>query len=196
MTTSAAIILAGGQSRRMGTDKAALVVNGMSMLDRVRGIVLEAGVDEIVTSGPGGIPDADSDAGEGPMAGIAAGWLHLQSSMDPHPETVVVLSCDLVRLTSDLVRALVVASTNYAHGAVAVADGHRQPLIAAYRPVALDETAAAFRDGERSLRRKLAQWDVGQVETDPETVADADRPADLADFAVEWPIRPIGPEPH
>ena len=46
-----AVILAGGESRRMGRDKAWLEVNGRPLIGRGLGVVREAGIKEIFLSG-------------------------------------------------------------------------------------------------------------------------------------------------
>ena len=77
MSRLVGVVLAGGQSRRMGEDKAALSIGGETLLLRARRLLLEAGCDEVVMSGP---PRAewphrrveDPVAGSGPVAGIVA----------------------------------------------------------------------------------------------------------------------------
>jgi len=183
----AAIVLAGGQSRRMGSDKATLVVDGMTMVERVQSVLVSAGVSDIVVAGPTGVPDSADDAGEGPLAGVLAGWSHLTS--DGHrPDPVVVVSCDLVGLTQELVADLVDASVLHRHGVVAFDGERRQPLVGAYRPAAIEAIERAFAAGERSLRRCLSDWDLGHVPAAAAAVADADSPSDLAAFDVQWPV--------
>ncbi len=70
MTRPVGLLLAGGRSRRMGRDKAQLVLGGMSMLDRAAAILHEAGCAEVLISGPGGL--ADRFAHGGPLAGLDA----------------------------------------------------------------------------------------------------------------------------
>src|SRR5579884_4036130 len=91
---AAALILAGGRATRLGgVDKLALVIDGASILDRLRA-VLAPRVAEIVVATPRDIPglrcvrDAE---GEGPLAGIAAGlaacalpWLVVVAGDMPH----------------------------------------------------------------------------------------------------------------
>jgi len=185
---SAAIVLTGGQSTRMGTDKATLIVNGTSMLDRVLDQLDQAGVTPVAVAGSDDVPD--EEIGQGPMAGIVSGWRYLQTrselqsvSFDP----VLVLSCDLPRLDATVIAALISQAPKHEHGAVAH-DGRRpQPLIAAYRPKALDRVDAAYKTGQRSVRRASAGWDLGVVSVPAALLADADRPQDLKGFDVQWP---------
>ena len=187
--SAAAIIVTGGQSQRMGTDKASLVVDGVALLDRVRAVLEAVGIERIVVADAEALPDAgDADPlnRQGPMAGVVAGWQHLQrdtASADP----IVVLSCDLPALQVDVIEQLIAAAPEYQHGVVAH-DGERpQPLVAAYRPLALDALANAFVDGERSIRRCFGSWNLGTMSFDPEVLRDADKPEDLDGFDVQWP---------
>ncbi|QDE38297.1 molybdenum cofactor guanylyltransferase [Luteibacter pinisoli] len=66
------VILAGGLSSRMGEDKALLRIDGRTLLERTRDVLVEAGAERIVISGArdGGIPDRWP--GKGPIGGIAS----------------------------------------------------------------------------------------------------------------------------
>ncbi len=169
----------------MGTDKAALVVDGISMLDRVLRAVAGAGITNVVISGPGHIEDEVPL--HGPMAGIIAAWQHMQREANNNCEPVVVLSCDLPLLSPDVVRSLVDASRTHRYGAVAHDGVRPQPLVAAYRPLALDAMVEAFTLGERSVRRCTTTWNLAEVACPPEQVSDADLPTDLHGFVVDWP---------
>tara|TARA_R110002072_G_scaffold171065_1_gene324814 strand:+ start:1591 stop:2124 length:534 start_codon:yes stop_codon:yes gene_type:complete len=63
----AGIILAGGQSRRMGRDKAAMDVQGQTFLQRARSLLHAVGCNPVLISGrpdlPGGVPDQQPGAG-------------------------------------------------------------------------------------------------------------------------------------
>lgn len=67
-----ALILAGGQSRRMGTDKALLRINGSTLLAHMQQLATDAGASEILISRnqPGFINDTCLQGG--PLAGIQA----------------------------------------------------------------------------------------------------------------------------
>lgn len=182
----------------MGTDKASLVVDGITMRDRVVAAVAAAGVATVVVAGTTDVPDArasnpeahgaqGSTGTQGPLAGIVGAWQTLRSRSTIY-DPVVVLACDLPWLVPEVIAELLALSAQHQHGAVAH-DGERpQPLVAAYRPIALDAMIESFDAGERSLRRCSADWDLGVVAADPAVVADADRPEDLAGFTVQWPL--------
>jgi len=170
----------------MGADKATLIVDGVAMAQRLRQVLEEAGIADIVEAGSVDCPDEESER-QGPMAGIVAGWRHLQTHSCDSYDPTMVLSCDLPRLNASTVRSLIKAARQHDDGAVAH-DGERmQPLVAAYRPSAYDEFERAYAAGERSVRKCFPVLDVGVVACDPSEIADADTPLDLIDHTVSWP---------
>ena len=110
----AGAVLTGGASRRMGTDKALVEVDGMAMAGRVAGALASAGGQPVIAVGG----DADRLAdlglavtpdrwpGEGPLGGLVTA---LGALADPAVPIVVVAACDLPALTSSVVAALVAA---------------------------------------------------------------------------------------
>jgi molybdopterin-guanine dinucleotide biosynthesis protein A len=83
MTPSTVIhILAGGSSRRMGTDKSLLKLDGKHLIDWVR-------LTAVALSSPVNLISKDLQPGKGPLAGIETGLRH--SDADFH----LFLSCDM-----------------------------------------------------------------------------------------------------
>lgn len=194
-----AVVLAGGASRRMGTDKAQLEVDGQRLVDRA--------VDAAVSVANGGVVVAGPDPGalrsgvicvadpvgprQGPMAGLLSGWRHLSTQLELENrrlERLVVLSCDLPSIDADVVVRLVAASTD---GAEAMAhDGERpQPLVAVYQRETIERLSELFAVGERSIRRAIDPASVVNVPIDGDRATDADTPSDLAARAVRWPTQ-------
>ncbi|KAF1003596.1 MAG: Molybdenum cofactor guanylyltransferase [Luteibacter sp.] len=66
------LVLAGGLSSRMGRDKASLIVDGVTVLERTSRVLRDVGAELVVMSGsrPGGIPDRFDAAG--PLGGLAS----------------------------------------------------------------------------------------------------------------------------
>lgn len=151
ITTAA--ILAGGESRRMGTDKAALEVEGVSLLQRTVRAVKDAGQRVIVVGRPlpPGWPAgyvefvADAEPGLGPLAGLATALRHSRTD-------VLALACDLPLLTPDAVRWLgAQAGQGNEHGLVVVSNGKWEPLFSVYRQACLPLIEARLAEGRRSL---------------------------------------------
>ena len=184
----AGLLLTGGSSRRMGTDKALIEVGGRRLVDRAAG-TLAAVADPVVEVGPGwsGLPAVREDPpGSGPLAALAAGAAALRVA--GHDGPVLVLAVDMPRVSVELLRLL--AGRAGPATAVPRAGGHPQPMCARYGPdvlAAVDQRLAA---GGRSLRDLLetlaAGGAVGWVEPEewepvagPEAFSDVDTPEDL-----------------
>jgi molybdopterin-guanine dinucleotide biosynthesis protein A len=88
------VVLAGGQSRRMGRDKATLVWRGKTLLEHMCIRLQEAGATRIVVSGAvpekGGVPDRVP--GLGPLGGIAS----VAAVLDDGPLLVVPVDMPLI----------------------------------------------------------------------------------------------------
>jgi molybdopterin-guanine dinucleotide biosynthesis protein A len=145
---SAGVVLAGGQSSRMGRPKAALEWHGSTLLRRTAQIMARATSGPVVVvraAGqdlpelPAGVLVADDPReGRGPLQGIAAGLAALTGRAD----LAFVSSTDLPFLHPAFIRRVlgVLAESEDTDVALPVARGYKQPLAAGYR-VSLAETA-------------------------------------------------------
>ena len=174
------IVLAGGAGRRMGgVDKAALLVGGVRLLDRV----LEAArpvCDRLVVVGPvrptavdGVTFVTEAEPGGGPGAAVAAGL-----AAAPGAGVVLVLAADLPLLTTGHLRRLLAALDAAGAQAAAAADeGGPNPLLAAYAGPALAARAGALVAGARAgalLPAEVVAVDLGRA------TLNVNRPEDLA----------------
>jgi molybdopterin-guanine dinucleotide biosynthesis protein A len=176
----AGVLLTGGASRRMGTDKARLVVNGETLAAR-SARVLAAACDPVVEVGPGvsGLPAVREDpAGAGPLVALLAGVGALGG-----PHSVILLACDLPSVSPELLRLLV--EWPGSGTVIPVVDGRFQYACARYGAAAFDAAVAALRRGLTSLREIadsdcefLSEADWGGVAS-ALTFADVDTPEDL-----------------
>jgi molybdopterin-guanine dinucleotide biosynthesis protein A len=183
-TTVAGLLLTGGASRRMGTDKALLEVDGRRLAERGAS-VLAAVCDLVLEVGPGvsGLPAVQEDpAGHGPLAALGAGAAELRRL--GHAGPVLLLAVDMPYVDTALLQLL--ADRPGLPTAVPVADGQPQPMCARYGPDALAAVPRLLAAGERSLRGLLAAVEVGWVERaewepvgGPDALRDLDTPDDL-----------------
>ena len=109
-----AIILSGGQSRRMGRDKALLELNGERLLDRVANTLSAMSDDVVVVAGDperyGGGPwrvVGDAFPGAGALGGLYSG---LQAARHPY---VVAVACDMPFLNVPLLGYLARAARGW-----------------------------------------------------------------------------------
>jgi molybdopterin-guanine dinucleotide biosynthesis protein A len=184
-TTVAGLLLTGGASRRMGTDKALVEVGGRRLAERAASVLAEVCA-PVLEVGPGlwRLRAVREDPpGQGPLAALGAGAAELSRLGYAGP--VLLLAVDMPFVGADLLRLL--AARPGPPTAVPVADGQPQPLCARYGPEALAEVPRLLAAGERSLRALLAAVEVSWVERGewepvggPGAFADLDTPEDLA----------------
>jgi len=140
---SAAIVLCGGKSTRMGTSKAMLPFGPETMLQRVvrlltdvvSPIVVVAAVDQpLPTLPPEVIVTRDEQEGRGPLEGLRAGL----KALPPQVDAAYVTSCDVPLLEPAFVREML-AFANGFDIAVMEIDGFPHPLSAVYRRSVLSD---------------------------------------------------------
>lgn len=108
-TTLIGLVLAGGQSRRMGQDKALMRYKGRTLIDNASLLLQSASCDKVLISrnAPGFLNDKIEDAG--PLSGVHA-VLDALSQSDNHngnPCELLVLPVDMPQMTPELLRILV-----------------------------------------------------------------------------------------
>jgi len=143
----AGFLLAGGMSTRMGTDKAFLIFDGQTLLDRAL-IVMQTVCNRVTVVGDpakfakyqAGSVIADIFPGCGPLAGIHSALVHSVAEFN------LMLAVDMPFVTEGLLSFLFAAAEENAAVVTVPRVNHRlQPLCAVYRR---DFAAAA----ERALR--------------------------------------------
>jgi len=140
-----AVILAGGQSSRMGRDKAWIEVDGQLLLARQVKLLRDLGAGEVFISGRAGVDYAafggrvlmDRHPGAGPLAGIEAA---LEVSVLPQ---LLVLAVDMPHMSADVLRQLVGQCTETT-GVIPRVAGAIEPLAAVYPKAALPLVATLF----------------------------------------------------
>jgi molybdopterin-guanine dinucleotide biosynthesis protein A len=188
----AGVVLCGGRSVRMGVDKAAIDIGGMTLLERA--VTRLRAVCDPVLIAPGdldhragadlSVVDAMPDAG--PLAGLVAAL-----RLSPH-HLLAVVAVDLPWLDPALLRLL--AGRIGAHdAAVCETDRGVEPLHAVYARTALAAAEAALRGPDRSLGGLIDHIRALRV-AEPEWRAagisqrftrNVNTPADLAELSLE-----------
>ncbi|MGZ8763238.1 MAG: molybdenum cofactor guanylyltransferase [Acidimicrobiia bacterium] len=181
--TVGGVLLTGGSSRRLGVDKATVVVAGQRLADHAASVLIAA-CTRVVEVGPGvtGLPVCREDpVGSGPLAALVAGAAGLGADA---ADGVLLLACDLPSVEAPLV--LLVAHWPGRPTVVPLADGEPQLVCARYGPDALELARVELAGGERSLRRLLDRTDHDLIPPSswgavapPDAFADVDTGADL-----------------
>jgi molybdopterin-guanine dinucleotide biosynthesis protein A/rhodanese-related sulfurtransferase len=175
MSRPVGVILAGGQSRRMGTDKSLLRIDGRPMVIAVADALWEArcqpvecqGGDAAALAGVGLDVVADATPGSGPVRAIA-------EALRRHQAGTVIVACDLPALDAATVRAVIDAGD--AAGKVAVAATGERTHLVLYVPA---ELADRWDPELRSVRDALVAADALAVQVAPAAVANVNHPEDV-----------------
>ncbi|TYO95804.1 molybdenum cofactor guanylyltransferase [Geothermobacter ehrlichii] len=144
------IVLAGGESRRMGSDKSLLPLDGERFIERIFRLMAEL-FDEvlIVTNAPELYADIacrkvpDVYRGRGALAGIHAGLRHARSPQ------IFVVACDMPFLRPELIRHI--CRTNRWDVHVPRTASGLEPLHACYRKACLPAMERILRKGGRRI---------------------------------------------
>lgn len=181
-----ALILAGGDSSRMGQDKAGLMLEGETLLQRVTA-TMQRSFSKVIVSvrqprAEVALPQV-SDAHEngGPLAGLVAGLAQVETGW------MFAVACDMPFIQPAVI-ACMAALRGEQQAVVPMIGGHPQPLFAFYSKQALPVMRAALASGEKRVRAVLEQLDVRYVheeelrEYDPQfrSFIDLDTPQDHA----------------
>lgn len=195
---TAAIVLAGGSSRRFGADKlAVLLADGQTVLAHAAAAAAAVADECVVVVAPGaarpaGLPDRarvahDPEPDAGPLLGFAAG---LEAVADA---IVVLVGGDMPTLEPSVLRLLIAAveADQAVDGARLEVDGSTRASVlpcVLRREAARRACRAALAAGDRRLRGCLervamtvvpaGEWRA--VDPTGRTLGDIDRPADVA----------------
>jgi molybdenum cofactor guanylyltransferase len=144
-----AVVLAGGQSSRMGKDKSHLRLDGQTLLDRAVALLKKAGIEAICISGTHNrypcVPDIIPQ--QGPLGGI---W----SVMNAHPETetFLIMPVDMPRLSVQIITTLLSQPNN---SDLICYEKHPLPLLLSAQPAVretIKKCAHSPNKAQRSIR--------------------------------------------
>ncbi|HEY0868516.1 MAG TPA: molybdenum cofactor guanylyltransferase [Fimbriimonas sp.] len=151
------VLLTGGASRRMGTDKAGLPVEGRSLALKIAEELRKA-CEPVTVLGRRPLQGfeflLDEDEFQGPMAALAR--------FAPTQPYVFVASCDLPLFESSVVQDLAARIEGY-DAAIPDLGGRLQPLCALYRREAFDRLRDLREKGEQRIMRWIDGLDIVTV---------------------------------
>ncbi len=185
-----AVILAGGQGRRLGgEDKGLLELNGRPLVDRLIeqleqqsvAILINANrnVSRYAAWGYPVIADRLDDY-QGPLAGFASAMSAVETDF------ILTLPCDGPRLCEDYVDRFVAAQTRSGAPILVAHDGERlQPVHALVRVDLLPDLQDFLAGGERKIDRWYARHDFGKIDFSDRSAMfrNINTPADRDDLA-------------
>ena len=163
-----AIILTGGKSARMGSDKGLLMMNGKTFVGRIIDAVTPF-VKEIVLVGNNSKYDEfglkryrDVVPNCGPLGGIFTGLFYSETDDN------LVLSCDVPLITWEVLEHLLESSDSEADVNQLESKGDTMPLVALYKKQCMHACLDELKKGERRLRAVVEKWNTKTIKLDPE----------------------------
>lgn len=151
--TFAALLLAGGESRRMGREKATLEFRGQPLWQRQLQLLQALGPKTILISArtvPGWVPDdvevlLDDQPSRGPLSGLAKALSRIETTH------LVVLAVDMPFMTASEFRRLLELVTEGC-GVVPIVGDRAEPLAAIYPAEAIADFRCALSGSDFSLQ--------------------------------------------
>ena len=162
-TNITGIILAGGKSSRMGTDKGFLLMNDKSFMQHsidalkplVSELIIVSNNTDYDVFGLNRINDYIENAG--PLAGIYSGLSESKTDYN------LVLSCDIPLINSDILKQLITAIDDTSE-VIQIESNHRKmPLIALYNKSCKTKFERLLNAGERKLQFAVNQCHVKSI---------------------------------
>lgn len=166
----AAVVLAGGESRRMGRDKATLPGPGgaATMAEYVVGVVAQRCEPVFVVAAPGQpLPKLatahvirDEIQGLGPLPATGRG---LRAAAEAGAQFAFVCAVDMPLLTPELIDELMALATKTDAEVIVPWDGRSHFLAAVYRTALADRIDALVAVGERRMSALIDASDAQQI---------------------------------
>ena len=171
--TVSGFVLAGGESSRMGRDKALLPYHGTSLVEHIAGAVREA-------AGNVTIIVNDKIPGCGPLGGLFTALSNSDTDWN------LVVACDMPGISPEPLRILLNRAEISPRDCVAASDGAElQPLCAVYHRRCLPIVARAIRDKRLKMLDLLAELSAEAHPIDRAALLNANTPAEWAEFENE-----------
>ena len=162
-----AIILAGGKSSRMGTDKGLVDFNGQEMITYVLQHVKVVANDVLIISNHTGYEKfgypvcEDIHKNQGPLGGIHAGLLNSKTAWN------LVIGCDLPFVTKEFL-AFLVSSIAEGDALVPIHDSFAEPLCALYHQSSFPKIESLLLKQELKMQTVVKELDTIFIEVPTE----------------------------
>ena len=182
------LVLAGGDSRRMGRPKAWLEVGDTTLLRYVVERLAPAFSEVMVSfAEPEQLEEPvpyrivfDRKRSTGPLAGLEAGLVAARN------DVIFAVACDMPYVTQEVAQ-MAVAAARGCDAAIPRIDGRPEPVCGAYRRTALPFITGALNSGRLKTADIAGDLDVTWLEgLDPAAFRSLNTPQDLERFHVEF----------
>ncbi|TNE74563.1 molybdenum cofactor guanylyltransferase [bacterium] len=186
------IVLSGGKSSRMGTDKGSLQVDGKYLAKYSIDLLAECGIQDVllITNEPEKYAEipckkfVDEIANVGPIGGIYTGLINSSHLFN------VVLACDTPKISKEIITIL---ADNYSPPITTVSyQGRIQPLISIFSVDVIDLMKKQIENSEfkildfiQSLNGTVLELDEFLQETETDYFININTPEDLIDLSLQ-----------
>jgi molybdopterin-guanine dinucleotide biosynthesis protein A len=192
-TDIAAVLLTGGQSRRMGFDKTLLSTGDRPVARMLADRLLEIS-DEVFAAGSESSVQTLADlqavrdiyAGAGPLAGLHAAFLRTSRPW------MLVVACDVPCITTNFLRALSAACADYDAVIPATSDGGLHPASAIYHRNCLPAIVRNLEAGRNRMLDLLNEphlrvrvWPCAEAGFSDDELLDLNTPEDYRQFQLQ-----------
>lgn len=184
------LVLTGGKSKRMGQDKALLMINAKSQTEYAYDLLSEFCAKVFVSCRPDQadlpgrkdlpqILDKPAYNDIGPLAGIL-------SAMEEHPRVPwIVLGCDLPFVTKSTIEKLILNQNpgKFATAYISAHDGLPEPLCAIYEPADRQNILNFVKQGVHCPRKIMINSETELIaQDDPKSLENINTPEDLRKY--------------
>lgn len=175
------VVLAGGQSSRMGVDKASLVhSNGLTFLqhaiERLRQVTSQVAISGRASDHPRVLSIPDHVSNQGPAVAV---WSAVRFARERGFEAVLVTPVDMPWLPASELRRFISASVHRLPVCVTLDDSKLHPLVALYPTSLEEELHCEATSDRRSLRAWLEQRPHQPLHLNRSWLLDVNTPQDL-----------------
>lgn len=164
-----AIVLSGGKSSRMGTDKCDLIYNNESLINLQIDKLNEIGIEDIIAAGYRGknckTKIVRDDIMKGPLSGIYVGLNNIKN------DRALVISVDVPLVKKGTIKKVIEYSFEKDLDiAMVMHHGNREPLIGVYKKVLTKKIEAILRSESYSVMKlaDMCKYEFVDVEDDDE----------------------------
>lgn len=164
-----AIVLSGGKSSRMGTDKCDLIYNNESLINLQIDKLNEIGIEDIIAAGYRGknckTKIVRDDIMKGPLSGIYVGLNNIKN------DRALVISVDVPLVKKGTIKKVIEYSFEKDLDiAMVIHHGNREPLIGVYKKDLVKKIEAILRSDSYSVMKlvDMCKYEFLDVEDDDE----------------------------